>query len=70
MLTVNKKSLKPVARPAQIWHSLVSSVSFIQLEQFKIGSRFVPICVKSVKVFKNDHSLCPLNSENQVIKNQ
>ena len=41
--------------------------SMLNIGIIEIGSSFALSCVKSVKDFKNDHSLWPVNSEIQVI---
>ena len=69
MFTVNKKSLQSMVRPVQIFDTAYQA--FLSLNvNIGITLDWVKICLdlhKVVKVFKNDHSLWPVNSEIHVI---
>ena len=69
MFTVNKKSLQSMVRPVQIFDTAYQA--FLSLNvNIGIILDWVKICLdlhKVVKVFKNDHSLWPVNSEIHVI---
>ena len=69
MFTVNKKSLQSMVRPVQIFYTAYQA--FLSLNvNIGIILDWVKICLdlhKVVKVFKNDHSLWPVNSEIHVI---
>ena len=69
MFTVNKKSLQSMVRPVPIFDTAYQA--FLSLNvNIGIILDWVKICLdlhKVVKVFKNDHSLWPVNSEIHVI---
>ena len=69
MFTVNNKSPICVKTCSDLTQSCIKHffLSVLNIGIIEIGSSFVPSCVKSVKDFKNDHSLWPVNSEIQVI---
>ena len=69
MFTVNKKSLQSMVRPVQIFDTAYQALLSLNVN-IGIILDWVKICLdlhKVVKVFKNDHSLWPVNSEIHVI---